>query len=62
MLAQSGFRAWSRRDVADILAAVETTVEGVLIGIPASPTRAAYVAGARVVLDALYAAFGLKRP
>ena len=59
-LSSPGFRAWSNTEVAEILSGIETAMSGVLTSVPDSSERRAYVAGARTMLAAIYAGFGLR--
>lgn len=59
-LSSPGFGAWSNSQVAEILSGIEIAMSGVLAGVPDSLERRAYVAGARTILFAIYAGFGLR--
>jgi len=60
-LTQSGFRAWSKAEVAGILAAIEQATVGVLAEVPDTPEARAYLAGHRNLMRALRAGFGLEQ-
>ena len=61
-LTNSGFRAWSKAEVASILTSIEVVTTGMLQLWPDSREHAAFQAGHELTMQALYAAFELLVP
>lgn len=61
-LTQSGFRAWTKTEVAGILAVAEETTRGVLAEVPDTSEARAYLAGHHNLMRALRVGFELERP